>query len=157
MADIIIVGIGNPYRGDDLAGWAVVDLLTNRVNSSIKLTKQRGDIAELIDIFTTYKCVYLIDACMSGAPVGSWKRIDLNREILTEDTPQTSTHGFGLIQAISLAKNLDQLPNTLILYAINGHTYHIGGETSPPVVIAIEKVVEEILKEKDIQSCMNRA
>lgn len=157
MADIIIVGIGNPYRGDDAAGWAVIDGLKETVGSAIKLEKQQGDIAILIDIFAHHKSVYLVDACQSGGLVGAWQRIDVHQQPIREDNSQTSTHGFSLSQAISLAENLDQLPNKLILYAINGAHYSISDALSPPVARSIDSVIMAILNEEDIQSCMNKA
>lgn len=157
MADIIIVGIGNPYRGDDAAGWAVIDGLMETVGSVIKLVKQRGDIAELIDIFGQYKTVYLVDACRSNVSVGTWQRIDVQKQSIIEENPQTSTHGFSVSQAISLAKNLDQLPYKLILYVINGDSYTISDKFSPSVAKSVDLVVKAILNEEDIQSCMNTA
>lgn len=157
MADIIIVGIGNPYRGDDAAGWAVIDGLKERAGSAVKLVKQRGDIAELIDIFAHHKSVYLVDACRTGDLVGTWQRIDVHKQSIMEDNPQTSTHGFSLYQAISLAKNLDQLPNKLILYAINSIHYNIADGLSPPVARSVNSVINAILNEGDIQSCMSTA
>ncbi len=157
MTDIIIVGIGNPYRGDDAAGWAVIDGLKETAGSAIKLVKLQGDIAELIDIFAHHKSVYLVDACRSSELVGAWQRIDVHKQPIIEDNPQTSTHGFSLGQAISLAKNLDQLPNKLILYAINGMHYSISDELSPPVAKSVNSVIKAILNEGDIQSCMSTA
>ncbi len=157
MADIIIVGIGNPYRGDDAAGWAVIDGLKGTIGSVIKLVKQQGDIAELIDIFAHHKSVYLVDACRSSELVGTWQRIDVNKQPIMEENPQTSTHGFSLSQAIALAKNLDQLPNKLILYAINGNHYSISDVLSPPIAKSVNSVIKAILNEEDIQSCMNTA
>lgn len=155
IGDIIIVGIGNPYRGDDAAGWAVIDGLKDTIGSAIELIKERGGVAELIDIFSRYKSVYLVDACRSGGFVGSWRRIDVHKQPIMEENAQTSTHGFSLSQAISLAKNLDQLPNKLILYAINGDNYSISNELSPAVAKSVDSVIKAILKEEDIQSCTN--
>lgn len=147
MADIIVVGIGNPYRGDDGAGWAVIDRLKEVMGSAIEFVKQRGDIAELIDIFAHYHTVYLVDAYQSHALMDLWKRIDIHQEPIPDEHPQTSTHGFSIAQAISLAKNLDQLPNKLILYAIKGDNYTISDHLSPVVAKSIDEVTEAILKE----------
>ncbi len=157
MAEIIIVGIGNPYRGDDAAGWAVIDKLAAKIGSAIKLVKQQGDVAELIDFFVHFKSVYLVDAGSWDAPIGSWQRIDVLKDPIPEETVQTSTHGFGAAQAISLARNLDQLPKKLIVYAINGGAYHISNELSGPVAKCIDSVAEAVLNEGDIHSCMNTA
>lgn len=157
MADIIIVGIGNPYRGDDAAGWAVIDGLQEVASSAIKLVKQRGDIAELIDIFAHHKSVYLVDACQSSDPLGAWQRIDVHQQPIPPENSQTSTHGFSISQAIALAKSLNQLPNKLIFYAITGENYSINAALSPLVAKSIGSVIKAILNEEDIQSCMNTA
>lgn len=157
MDDIIIVGIGNPYRGDDAAGWTVIDGLKETVGSTIKLVKQQGDVAELLDIFAHHKSVYLVDACRSNELTGAWQRIDVHQQPIPPENSQTSTHGFSVSQAIALAKNLDQLPNKLILYAITGDNYSISCILSPLVVKSIHSVIKAILNEEDIQSCMNKA
>lgn len=147
MGNLIVVGIGNPYRGDDGAGWAIIDGLKKKLSPAIELVKQRGDIAELIDIFAQYNTVYLVDAYQSHALMDSWKRIDIHQEPIPDEQPQTSTHGFSIAQAISLAKNLDQLPKKLILYAIKGDNYTISDHLSPSVAKSIDEVMEAILKE----------
>lgn len=157
MADMIIVGIGNPYRGDDAAGLAVIDGLKETAGSAIKLVKQQGDIAELLDIFAHHKSVYLVDACRSSELTGAWQRIDVHQQPIPPENSQTSTHGFSVSQAIALAKNLDQLPNKLILYAITGYNYSVSSTLSPSVAKSIDSVIKAILNEEDIQSCMNTA
>lgn len=154
---LIVIGIGNPFRGDDGAGWAVVDALQNKVRSGVKLCKLKGDIAELLDVFANYATVYLVDSCISDSTPGSWERIDGLLAPLFIDRPQTSTHGLSISQAIALAKNLHQLPSKLILYAIYGNRYHLSTSLSPAVAQAIDQVTQTILNEKDIQRCMNKA
>lgn len=156
MDDIIIVGIGNPYRGDDIAGWAVIDGLQKIAGTALKLVKQQGDIAELLEIFARHKSVYLVDACRSGELSGTWQRIDVHQQPIPPDNARTSTHGFSVSQAIALAKNLDQLPNKLILYAISGDNYSISSNPSPAVSKSIDSVIKAIFNEEDIQSCMNK-
>jgi len=97
----------------------------------------------------------LVDACKMPGPIGTWRRIDAHTQSITEDTHLTSTHGFSVSQAISLAKNLGKLPKNLILYVINGDSYTINDTISPPVVTSIGLVIKAILSEKDVQACMN--
>lgn len=150
MDKIVVVGIGNPFRGDDGAGWAVIDALKGRVNAKITLNKIRGDISEVLDYFENDSIVYLIDACKKEAPAGTWQRIDALSDPLLLERAQTSTHGLSISQAISLGKALNQLPIKLIIYAINGDHYSIGNDLSPPVAKAIETVVQSLLKEEDL-------
>lgn len=157
MAEIIVVGIGNRYRGDDAAGWAVVDFLEGKVAGAVRLDRQRGDIVEMIDIFSNYPNVYLVDACRTDAPEGSWRRIDALAEPLPVEQEQTSTHGFGVSQAVAIAQSLGQLPSRLIVYVITGNQFAISETMSPEVAKAVEETAQAILNEKDIRACMNKA
>lgn len=150
MAEVIVVGIGNPYRGDDAAGWAVIDALKDKVNNSVKLDKQRGDVAELLEIFGRYTKVFLVDAYLSSSAVGSWERINASKQTLPIENSQTSTHGLSVSQAIDLAKNLDMLPAKIIIYAIAGKHFKVSDSMSPIVAETIDQVVKELLKEEDI-------
>jgi hydrogenase maturation protease len=148
MTDPIIIGLGNPYRGDDGAGWAVIDALEGR-SGKIKLRKIQGDIAELLDIFANHSPVYVIDACCMDAPTGIWKRIDARQPLPDLDKAQTSTHGLSLNQAIQLAKSLNQLPTKLIIYAINSDRYNVSSGLSAPVAQTIGIVAQHILDEEE--------
>ncbi len=151
MDEIIIIGIGNPYRGDDGAGWAVIDALASTIPPAIKTIKLRGDVVELLDAFANYPAVYLIDACYMDALPGFWQRLDAHCTPLPPERAQTSTHGLGISQAIDLAKALDQLPPKLIIYAINGDHYNMSLTLSPPVAQAIGPVAQSVLNEEEIQ------
>lgn len=150
MAETIIIGIGNSYRSDDGAGWAVIDQLQGKLHPSIILSKQRGDIVELLDAFANYQTVLIIDACLSANPSENWLRLDISEKPLEIESRQTSTHGLNISQAVALANNLNQLPPKLIIYAIPGENYQIGEELSPRVAKSIKEVTEAILKEKEL-------
>lgn len=156
MNEILILGIGNPFRGDDAAGWAVIDVLEQKSPKGVKLCKVRGDSAQIIDLFTEYSTVYVIDACQMNAPSGFWKRIDAHKFPIPSDAPQTSTHGMGITQAIDLAKVLGILPSKLIIYAINGEHYNLSTSPSLSVGQAIDTVAQHILQEEDIVLCTKR-
>ncbi len=148
----VVVGIGNPYRGDDAVGWAVIDGLKKKTQT-IQLVKSQGDIAELIDIFSSYRVVILVDACQMNAPVGTWQRIDAHKQKIVEISPLTSTHGLSVTQAIALAKNISVLPPTLVLYVINGKNFSMNDGLSPAVAKSVEEVIQALLEE--IRLCTN--
>lgn len=143
---MIIVGIGNPYRGDDGAGWAVIEALEKTLDQKY-LRKSSGDVGELLEIFSSFSSIYLIDACLADASFGAWQRIDALQEIFIKEKA-TSTHGFSLSQTIHLAKTLQQLPKKLIIYAIAGSKYQMSRGLSSRVQKAILEVAQEIIKEK---------
>lgn len=154
MADTIIVGVGNPYRGDDKAGWEVIDRLEKKVHETIHLAKKGGDFCDLLEIFSAYKNVYLIDACQGKNLGDRYIRIDAKQSKIPLDANQASTHGLGVAQAIALAENLKILPEKLIIYALPGKRYSISDNISSHMDKMIDEVIEQLLKEKEI-SCMN--
>ena len=67
----------------------------------------------------------------------------LDRQQLQQLSPSTSTHDFGVAQAIDLAEQLDQLPDRLQLVGI-----HMGTDTSMPPPLdtgALEGLIRTLL------------
>ena len=56
----------------------------------------------------------------------------------------SSTHAFGVAEAIELARALGRLPASLTVYAIEGDRFDVGQELSPEVEAAIDKLVDEL-------------
>ena len=54
MDQLIIIGIGNPFRGDDRVGWAVIERLSQE-SERLPLDKTRGDVGELVEILGSHK------------------------------------------------------------------------------------------------------
>lgn len=148
MNDAVVVGIGNAYRSDDGAGWAVVDALQKTYSKNVAYKKLGGDVAQLLDIFSKFSIVYLVDACCSDRE--SWRRFDVSESDLFMKETLTSSHGFGVSQAIALAKNLDLMPKKIIIYAIFGKRFIMGDCMSSSVADAIPHVVAALIKELDI-------
>jgi hydrogenase maturation protease len=148
MNKIIVVGIGNPYRGDDGAGWAVIQQLEKRIDPR-HLRKSQGDIGELLEIFASTRFVYIVDACLA-TQVSLWRRIDGLKEVFPPER-QTSTHGLTLGQTIDLAKALHQLPEQLIIYAIAGKKFLMQNTLSSSVAQAVDEAAQKIAEE--MQAC----
>ena len=56
-----------------------------------------------------------------------------------------STHGFGLAEAIEMARAMGSLPATCIVYAVEGAGFETGEPMSEPVADAAAKVAEQIM------------
>ncbi|MFA6207521.1 MAG: hydrogenase maturation protease, partial [Methylocystis sp.] len=55
-----------------------------------------------------------------------------------------STHGFGLAEALELARALGVLPPRCIVYAIEGEIFDIGAPMSPAVAAAVAVVADRL-------------
>lgn len=115
MSTVRILGIGSP-SGDDQAGWLVVDALLACGLDGIDAAKLDRPGVNLIPSMQDADWVILVDAMQSGAPPGQIRRFD------AQDWPAhvqgLSSHGFGVLAALSLARELGSLPPRLDLYAI---------------------------------------
>jgi hydrogenase maturation protease len=144
---VLIVGIGNPDRGDDGVGPVVVGRLRGRLPDGVRALECTGDLLDLIDQWTGFATALLVDATAPRGRAGRIERLDLIGQPLPADFSRNSTHAFGLAETVELARSLDCLPRELIAYLIEGERFEIGASLSPNVADAVDRVAERILAE----------
>ena len=59
---VLVVGIGNPDRGDDAVGPAVVQVLAERLPDDVLMRTRSGNMLALIDDWAGFDAVVCIDA-----------------------------------------------------------------------------------------------
>jgi hydrogenase maturation protease len=140
----IVLGIGNPDRGDDGVGRRAARLLRRMAPDDVEVAEQDGEATALMTRLDGATAAYLIDACASGAPAGTVHRFDVSAAPLPQNLFGLSTHGLGLAEAIELARALCQLPARCIVYAIEGECFDLGAPLSPPVSAAVAEVLRRV-------------
>ncbi|MFO7542882.1 MAG: hydrogenase maturation protease [Thiobacillus sp.] len=118
MKKVCIFGIGSP-SGDDQAGWLAVDALLDagiHAKTGLVIEKLDRPGANLIPLMENADWVILIDAMQNGGEAGRILRFG------QQDWPGyrqgCSSHGFGVLDALTLARELGSLPPRLDLYGI---------------------------------------
>jgi hydrogenase maturation protease len=144
---MIVVGIGNPDRGDDGAGREAARRLRASLESELKILELDGEPAALLARLKGARVAYLIDACASGAPAGEVRRLDVSETPLPSARFGLSSHGLGLAEALELARALGQLPPRCVVFAIEGENFSAGAKLSAPVQRAIDAVVKRLRAE----------
>lgn len=144
---ILLIGIGNEYRGDDAAGLAAIWALKAKGLPGTLFKECTGDGADLLETWRRAQLVILIDAVSSGAPPGTLYRFDALTQPMPARYSFHSTHAFGVVEAIELARALHVLPPCLIVYAIEGRNFATGMGLSPEVEQAVQQVVEQVTRE----------
>ncbi len=139
----LVIGIGNPWRGDDGIGHAVVDALAD--TPGLATAKSHGEPAELMELWQGHDPVILVDAIVTGAAPGTLHRLDA-REPLPRGA-RYSSHGIGLAEAVELARSLGELPGTLIVHGIEPACLEDGARLSPEISAATFQMSRNILKE----------
>lgn len=140
----VIVGIGNEFRQDDGAGIAAARKLKSLGITSFRILEQRGEGTELLDLFQETESVVIIDATSSGAVPGTLHRFDLHTTSLPHGLARSSSHSFGVAEAIEMARALGRLPKTCLVYGIEGKSFDYGTELSPEVISAVEQLSREL-------------
>ena len=158
----LVLGIGNPLRGDDGAGRVVARLLRGRVGDQVRVAEHGGEATSLLAHIEGAAVAYLIDACVSGAPAGTVRRFDAGTMSLPPMGSDISTHGFGLAAALALGRVLGRLPARTIVFTIEGASFGSGEGLSAPVEAAAADVAGRVEAEiissppQDIEASGNR-
>jgi hydrogenase maturation protease len=134
----LIIGFGNPDRGDDAAGPMVARGLAGRV--AARVLERHGDALALLDEWGDATSLVLVDAAAPMGVPGRIHRLDLAQSDLPREFSSGSTHAFGLPEAVALSRRLGTLPGRVVVYAIEGACFDLGAAVSPAVEAAVERV-----------------
>jgi hydrogenase maturation protease len=150
--DAVVVGVGNPERGDDAVGWRVVDGLEGVVPRGVRLVRMSGcDPASLIGAWRDAGHAVVVDAMVSGAEPGTVARFDTTAHPLPPDVRLPSTHALGVQTAIDLARALDALPGRLCVIAVEGGRFDPGAPLNARMWDGVAEAVHAVLDELAVE------
>ena len=142
---ILIQCLGNRLRGDDAAGPRVAELLrTTGLPDDIEIREHWGEAGDLMDHWQGAELVILVDAARSDAAPGTLHSFDAGDAPMPRGLFHSSTHRFGVAEAVELARVLGRLPGQVRLYAIEGRSFALGADLSPEVQDAARLLAERI-------------
>jgi hydrogenase maturation protease len=151
-SDILIIGIGNIFRGDDAVGLAAARMLREMQLPGVKVLELDGDLTGLLEGWQGATKVIVIDAVTSKSAAGAIFRFVAHEDPLPQKMFATccSCHAFGVAQQIEIARSLNQLPPCLIVYGIEGKDFTLGSKISPEVQQALPRLVEQIRQDIEL-------
>ena len=144
MSRVRILGIGSP-SGDDQAGWLAVDALQAcgmQANGEVVIEKLDRPGSGLITLLDDAAWVILIDAMQSGSQPGRIRRFD--RKDWPTYSHGLSSHGFGVLDALALARELGSLPSRLDLYGIEIGSANSGEQAKGEILAAAQQLARHI-------------
>lgn len=149
---VVVIGVGNPDRGDDGAGPAVSKQVRDMLATGglepprgVRVLECDGEAVGLIEAWDGAQAAILIDAARSGAPPGFIHRIDAIREAMTGAGFRSSTHAFGVAEAVALARALGRLPSRLVVYGIEGRSFEAGADLCAEVAAAVRPAAARVV------------
>jgi len=135
-AEIRVLALGSPH-GDDRVAWCVAERLQcERLAGSLHKIACAWD---LLDHLHSVSKVLILDACSSGAPVGTL--IHLNEQNLNESrVGYGSTHSGTISESLRLARVLERRFGEVIVLAVEIGDPSSGPEMSQGARVAARKL-----------------
>jgi hydrogenase maturation protease len=138
--EVLIIGIGNDFAGDDAAGLETI----RELEPAFRTASSPGLAPDLLRLMEGEGHVIMIDAARSGAPPGTLYHFNAAQGALPAHFNRLSSHGMGVSEAIELARTLGQLPPVCEVWGIEGRQFHQGADMSPAVRQAVENLAVQL-------------
>lgn len=161
--DVVVAGIGSPYRHDDGVG-AVVCERAARLGGA-RDAGPVGDPLELLGRWDDAALAVVVDAVHSGGRPGAIQVVDLTggpdggTEQIAAPFQQappaprspgrghpTSSHGVDLLGVLRLARAVGTAPAQVVLVGIEGEDFSPGMGFSPQVAAALPEAIAEVVR-----------
>lgn len=123
----LVLAVGRWQRGDDAAALLLAREVQDELPPDVDLRVSGGDVVELLDCFSRYPAVVIVDAFAADGELLEPRIIEPSTDDLPLDSG-CSSHGLGVAEAVDMARRLDCLPDRLLLLAIPGSDFGIGHE-----------------------------
>jgi hydrogenase maturation protease len=140
---IVVIALGNRFRGDDGVGPLVADRLRGHLDGCT-IVEGRDDVMALVSAWENTALAVVIDAAVSGAAPGTIRRLEAGAQPLPRDLARCSSHGLGLAEAVELGRALGRLPDRLVIYAVEAATLEPGAALSREVTSAADELVRNV-------------
>ena len=164
----LIIGLGNPLRGDDGVGVRVAQILGNRtLPDDVEVLDGGTQGLGIVNLMEGRQRVILVDAAEMGRSPGEFVRFELSEVHLLGDGVETastprgvgtaltprdahlSVHAAGLRDALALAQALQMLPPEIIIFGVQPLNLEWESALSPFVEAVLPDLVAAILAEVD--------
>jgi hydrogenase maturation protease len=138
--NLLIIGYGNPLRGDDGIGWRVADQLAALTGDAATVLTVHQLTPELAEPISKADLVIFVDACYAGQP-GSWTCETIRPD---QESPAAFTHYFGPANLLGYAKAIFDAKPSALLISVAGASFDCGDQLSPAVAGIIPEIVATV-------------
>jgi len=133
---VLVIGVGNPLRGDDGAGLRAVARMP-RI-PGVEVLSHEGDGIDLLELWDGADAVVIVDTIASGAEPGAILAFDVSQEPMPSAARRAAGHFVGVADAIEAARALRRLPRHVAVIGVEGAGFELGTGLSEPVLAALD-------------------
>ena len=143
---IVVIGVGNPWRADDAVGWAVADEVGRRVPDTVEVVHSDGEPARLLDAWRDAERAVVVDGVRTGAEPGT-TRVWSADALPPVERARSGSHRLGVADALALGEALGCLPRRLSIVGVEVDDVGPGDAMTPAVVAAVGRAAELVMSE----------
>lgn len=144
----LILGLGNPLRGDDGVGPRLVEELTRRnLPEGVKALDGGTGGLDLLRLFERWKRVVIVDAADVGREPGEYVRFTPDEVRLAGASSALSLHHAGLSEVLTLAEALDLDLPEMVIFGVQPAEIGWREGLSPPVAATLAALSDAVLQE----------
>lgn len=148
---LLVLGLGNPLRGDDGIGPRVIEALQGHaLPSGVDVIDGGTGGLAIVNLLSCRQRVIIVDAVNMGLPPGHVQRFTLDEARLVDDHTNLSAHGAGLREALVLAQALGLLPDEVVVFGVQPQSLDWKNGLTEPVEAVLSSIVDAILDEISI-------
>jgi hydrogenase maturation protease len=144
----LVLGLGNPLRGDDGIGPRVVKELA-RCELPEDVTALDGGTGgvDLLHIMEGWERVVIVDAADVGREPGQFMRFTPNEARLAQAADSFSLHNAGLSEALALADALDRPLPKMVIFGVQPADVGWREGLSSAVETALPSLINAVIEE----------
>ncbi len=144
----LVIGLGNPLRGDDGVGSRVVAELNRRgLPERVEALDMGTGGLDLLRVLEGQRRVVIVDAADVGREPGRFVRFTLDEARLIYATNQLSFHHAGLGEVFALCDALGRELPQVVIFGVQPAEIGWGEGLSPPVESGLQTLIDTVLEE----------
>jgi hydrogenase maturation protease len=146
----LILGLGNPLRGDDGVGPRVIEELARRdlPEGVVALDGGTGGL-DLLRLLERWRRVVIVDAADVGREPGQYVRFTLDQVRLAGASSTLSLHNAGLSEILALADALNLDLPEMVIFGVQPAEIGWKEGVSPAVAAALTPLADAVLEETE--------
>jgi hydrogenase maturation protease len=144
MRSALVIGYGNPLRGDDAFGWHAAHRLAQlRDHESIHVLPVHQLTPELAEAVSKAELVIFIDASHEGEP-GTWKCEELAAEVTLANS---LGHHFTPASLLAYAHTIFNVSPQAQIISLGAESFDCCETLTPRAEVALPEVLRHVLEQ----------
>lgn len=142
---ILVLGLGNPLMSDEgIGGFLIERFLAEKKYSNVDFLDAGTGGMSLLHLIDGRKKVILIDCALMGTPPGTIKRFTPQDVKSIKNLLHYSLHEIDILKVLDIAKQLDQCPEQVVIFAIEPLAIELNQQITPALKEKIPAYLEKI-------------